>query len=69
MTELSNRLKELKVTRNLLQKDIANALEIPLRTYQRYEYGEQEPIASTLVKMADYFQVSVDYLLGRTDEK
>ena len=67
MTKLPERLVELKVSRNLMQKSIAEDLGIPLRTYQRYERGEGEPNASTLFKMADYFHVSIDYLVGRTD--
>ena len=50
-----------------MQKAIADGIHVPLRTYQRYEYGEREPNASTLLALADYFDVSVDYLLGRTD--
>lgn len=67
MTKLPERLVELKVSRNLMQKNIAEDLGIPLRTYQRYERGEGEPNASTLLKMADYFHVSMDYLVGRAD--
>lgn len=67
MTKLPERLIELKNSRNLMQKSIAQDLEIPLRTYQRYERGEGEPNATTLLKMADYFDVSIDYLVGRTD--
>lgn len=67
MATLPERLVELKTRRNLMQKDIAAALGIPLRTYQRYEYGEREPQASTLIRMADYFHVSLDYLVGRDE--
>ncbi len=67
MTKLPERLVTLKTSRSLMQKDIAEALGIPLRTYQRYERGEGEPNATTLLKMANYFDVSMDYLVGRTD--
>ena len=67
MAELSKRLDELKVSRNLLQKQVAEGAGVPLRTYQRYENGEREPSASTLIALADFFNVSADYLLGRTD--
>ena len=50
-----------------MQKDVAAAIGIPLRTYQRYEYGEREPQISTLFKLADFYGVSLDYLTGRTD--
>ena len=60
MADLAERLEELKESRNLKQKEIASAVGVPLRTYQRYEYGEREPQASVLIRMADYFNVSID---------
>ena len=47
MATFSTRLQELKETKKLLQKDAAKALDVPLRTYQRYEHGQQEPQLST----------------------
>lgn len=67
MSNLSERLIQLKTEKNLLQQDIAKDNGIPLRTYQRYERGESEPTSSTILKLADYFDVSVDYLLGRSN--
>lgn len=67
MTSIKDRLIELKNQRGYLQKEIADGIGIPLRTYQRYEYGEREPNASVIVSLADFFEVSTDYLLGRTD--
>ncbi len=67
MYSLTNRLDELKTSRKLMQKQVAEGSGIPLRTYQRYENGEREPSVSTLVALADFFNVSTDYLLGRTD--
>lgn len=67
MITLSERLIKLKETNNLLQKDIAKSVGLSLRSYQRYEYGEREPTASIIIKLCDYFNVSADYLLGRTD--
>ena len=63
----SERLQELKTEKNVMQKDVAAALGLPLRTYQRYEYGEREPQLSTLIKIADFYGVSLDYLAGRSD--
>lgn len=40
-----------------------------MRSYRRYETGEREPDASTLVRMADYYHVTADYLLGRSDNR
>ena len=67
MATLLNRLEELKAARNLRQKDIAAGIGTPLRTYQRYEYGEREPSYTVLIALADYFDVSLDYLVGRSD--
>ena len=47
---------------------MAAELQIVFRSYRRYESGETEPTLSSLVKMADYFNVSLDYLAGRTEE-
>ncbi len=47
---------------------MAELCEIGLTTYRRYESGEREPTATVLWKMADVFEVSVDYLIGRSDE-
>lgn len=68
MPTLSDRLIQLKTERNLMQKDIAADLGLPLRTYQRYECGEREPQVTTLIRMADYFKVTLDYLVGRTNQ-
>ena len=67
MATLSDRLIQLKREKGLLQKDIAVAIGISLRSYQRYETGERNPDSETLIKLADFFGVSTDYLLGRTD--
>lgn len=67
MPNLSERLIQLKTERKLLQKDIAKDTGIALRTYQYYENGEREPSATALIALADYFNVSLDYLVGRSD--
>lgn len=68
MIILSERLRTLRKERNLTQQDIADYLGIRLRTYQYYEGSGHRPDLETLVALADYFQVSLDYLVGRTDE-
>ena len=45
----------------------ADGCNIPLRTYQRYEKGERDIPSLTLIALADFFGVSLDYLVGRTD--
>ncbi len=58
-------LKRLRQSKNLYQKDVAAFLGIDRTTYVKYESGASEPDFKTIKKLADYFDVSVDYLLGR----
>jgi len=61
------RLKNLRESRRSYQREIAEALGITTRAYQFYESGRSEPNIKTLIALADYFDVSIDYLVGRTD--
>ena len=63
-----DRIIELKQEKKVLQKDIAEAIGISLRQYQRYEKGEQQPTLPVIIAIADYFNVSIDYLVGRSDD-
>lgn len=67
MSKFSERLAQLRTEKNLSQKDVAKEFGIVVRAYQRYEYGEREPQLSTLIRMADFYGVTLDYLAGRTD--
>ncbi len=67
MSLFSERLKETRQNKKISQKHIANAIEISETQYQNYEYGKKEPTISNFEKIANYFDVSTDYLLGRTD--
>ncbi|MDI3327986.1 MAG: helix-turn-helix domain-containing protein [Alicyclobacillaceae bacterium] len=62
------RLRALRKSRNLTQQQLANKLQINRATYAKYETGSHQADYATLQKLADFFDVSVDYLLGRTDE-
>ena len=62
------RLKELRISRNLTQKAIADSVGMAPVAYQRYEYGTREPAYEKLIALADYFDVSLDYLVGRSDD-
>lgn len=62
-----NRLKELRDQIGKLQKEIAQDLNLSVQVYCNYEKGQREPSFDTLIKIAQYFDVSVDYLLGLTD--
>ena len=61
------RLKELREKRGISQVTLASALNLSQNSISRYETGEREADYTTLIAIADYFGVSVDYLLGRTD--
>ena len=66
--KLAERLKELRKERTLRQEQVAVALDISMSAYCHYEQGKREPTASVLYRMADYYDVTTDYLLGRTDK-
>ena len=68
MSVLSERLKELRLLHQKKQDELADILELSYSAYKRYEYGERDPTASTIIRMAQYFEVSADYLLGLRDE-
>lgn len=59
------RLKDLRKAKGISQDQAANALGISLRAYQNYEYGQREPNIEMIFKLADFYGVSTDYLLGR----
>ncbi|WP_421433499.1 helix-turn-helix domain-containing protein [Streptococcus suis] len=62
-----NRLKGLRQEKKLSQKEIALELQVPLRTYQRWENGESQIKTDKAQALADYFSVSVGYLLGYSE--
>ena len=61
------RLKELRQKRKISQLKLAMDLQLNQNAISRYETGTREADYSTLIKIADYFDVSIDYLLERTD--
>ncbi|MDO7285879.1 helix-turn-helix transcriptional regulator [Shouchella clausii] len=63
----AKRLKQLRRNKKITQEDMSNMLGISRQGYGKYENGKTEPDHDTLVKIANYFEVSTDYLLGRTD--
>ena len=62
------RLKELRKKRKITQLKLALDLNMNQNTISRYETMEHEADYETLIRFADYFDVSLDYLLGRTDK-
>jgi len=67
MPSFSDRLKELRTSRSLTQKQMGEVLGCTERYYQKIEYGKVKFSQDNLIKIADFFDISVDYLLGRTD--
>ena len=65
--EFSQRLKELRQTKKVKQKELAELFSITPRTWRFYEAGKREPNIASLIKIADYFDISIDFLVGRTD--
>lgn len=63
------RIRNLREDMDLTQTDMAKMLFISQRTYSYYESGGHDIPTEILVRLADFYDVSVDYLLGRTDEK
>lgn len=61
------RLKELRKKKNISQLKLAMDLNLSQNTISRYETGEREPGITELILIANYFQVSIDYLLERTN--
>lgn len=60
-----NRLKQLREELNLRQIDVANSTGIDQKTLSNYETGKTNPDSYSLVRLADFFNVSIDYLVGR----
>ncbi len=61
------RLKEIRKQKHISQVRLSMELNLAQNTLSQYETGAREPDFQTLVAIADYFNVSVDYLLGRTE--
>lgn len=61
------KLKELRKENNLTQKELADYLNIKQNTYSQYENGQRQVPIEVLLRLADYYKVSVDCLLGRSD--
>lgn len=60
------RVRDLREDHDKTQKDIAKVLNMQLTVYQRYERGERELPLWAAIMLADYYKVSLDYLVGRT---
>lgn len=67
MTTFIERLKQLRMGKKATQKDVADFLHFNIRSYQKIETAEVKPSFDTIIALADYFDVSLDYLVGRSD--
>ena len=67
MVPFAKRLQEARKRKHLKQREMAEHLQIGIRSYQNYEGGERRPDYETLVALAIYLDVTTDYLLGLSD--
>lgn len=72
LTKLLNSVQHRLLPRRelffLLHKQVYEAVGMSALGYQRYEYGQREPAHQKLISVADFFDVSIDYLVGRSDD-
>ena len=69
MSTFVERVKELRLEKGLTQQELANFFYLNKSSISRYEKDKQIPELETLEKLSDYFEVSLDYLLGKSDIK
>jgi len=68
MNDFGSRLKEIRKNQGVTQKQVAVAIGASERGIQNYELNERKPAFDVLIALADYFDVSLDYLVGRSDD-
>lgn len=69
MAKLFERLRLLRKEQNLPQEKTAVEIGVGFSTYRRYETGERVPDADVLIRIADFYGVTLDYLVGRSEER
>ena len=69
MIDFATQLKTIRKSKGVTQKQLAQAVGASERGIQSYEIGERKPTFDQLLALADYFDVSLDYLVGRSDVK
>ena len=67
--EKFQRIRDLREDKDLTQREVGEAINVPQRTYAYYESGERMVPPQVLVALAQFYNVSVDYLLGLTDQR
>lgn len=68
MMQKYQRIRDLREDAGLTQKQVGEAINVPQRTYAYYESGQRMVPPQVLCALADFYNVSVDYILGRVDE-
>lgn len=68
LSKISEKLKQLRLSKNVTQKQLAEYLNVTTVTVQRFEYGDRRPSLENIIKLCTYFNVSSDYLLGLSDD-
>lgn len=66
--QLSEALRRFRKARKITQKQAAEIAGVAERVYQSYEYGKVVPTVTVLIALADFYDVSLDYLVGRSDD-
>lgn len=68
MSLFPNRLRALREGHKATQSKLASIIGVTDRAFRHYEHGDREPNIDALIALADYFDVSLDYLVGRSDD-
>lgn len=68
MSVIGERIKTLRIDKKVTQKEIAEEIGVSPVSVQRFEYGSVRPSLDTIIALADFFDVSLDYLVGRSDD-
>lgn len=67
MASFASRVRELRVSKNLTQKQMSSEIGVSEILWRKYEAGDRTPTFEGLIALADFFNVSTDYLVGRSD--
>lgn len=65
---IKEQLKKIREEKGLSRKEVSEKAGIPYTTYVKYETGEREPVVSSLIKLADFYQTTLDHLVGRAPQ-
>lgn len=63
------RIQDLRIDADMSQRELSEILHISQRSYSHYETGSRNILIEMLIRLANYYEISLDYLVGRTDNK